>query len=128
MSNKNKAKGTRAESRVVKYLKEHGLNAERQPLKGNKDEGDIKIEFEEGYTWILEVKTGKQTENPSRKQIQEWSQQTITERDNANAQAGFLIVVRHNRKLIDADVYHMFGDNKQRTMHMYFDNWVDRIK
>lgn len=132
MGNKCKAKGTRAESRVVKYLRDHGLNAERVPLKGSKDEGDIKISFD-GYHWIAEVKTGKQTVSPNRSQINEWLNQTKAEMINSGATVGVLIIVRHGRKLIDADVYKIvsveeFQDYPECHHHWFFEDFVRRIK
>lgn len=124
MGNKNKAKGTRAESAVVKYLKDHGIQAERRTLTGNKDQGDIKVIDASGNAWIIEVKTGKQTHNPSRSQLEEWMRQTREEAYNAGMH-GILCVVRYNRKIVDADVYidHsflQFGDEPIKE-HMYLD-------
>ena len=41
--NKSKQKGTRAETKVVRYLEDHGIKARRKALAGSKDEGDIEI-------------------------------------------------------------------------------------
>lgn len=40
---KAKAKGTAAETAIVKYLNDRGIRAVRKPLHGTKDEGDIDI-------------------------------------------------------------------------------------
>lgn len=130
MSNKNKAKGTRAESAVVKYLKDHGIQAERRALTGNKDQGDIKVIDASGSAWIIEVKTGKQTHNPSRSQLEEWMRQTREEARNSGMH-GILCVVRYNRKLVDADVYidHSFlqFDDEPIKEHMYLDQLVKQF-
>lgn len=40
----NKARGTRHESSIVAFLKEHGFTwADRVPLSGNRDRGDVTI-------------------------------------------------------------------------------------
>ncbi len=54
--NPSKAKGTKFESDVVAYLRDHGFpNAERRTLHGNQDQGDIAgIE-----DWVLELKATK---------------------------------------------------------------------
>lgn len=52
----SKDKGTRAETAVVRYLREHGFpHAERAPLRGANDQGDIT-----GLPlWVIEVKAHK---------------------------------------------------------------------
>lgn len=137
MANKSKAKGTRAETKIVKYLNTLGIDAKRQPLKGNKDEGDIIINFrsgEEEWHWIIEVKAGKQTANPSRSQIEEWLRQTSVETMNSNADVGILIVVRYGRKLVDADVYKIINNKTNNAdypwshHHFYFDDWANHLR
>lgn len=100
MANKSKQKGTRAETKVVKALLEAGLRAERRPLKGSKDEGDVIVEDR----YILEVKAGKQTANYNRTQKEEWLRQTREEKKNSGKQA-WLVIVRYNRRLQDAEVW-----------------------
>lgn len=118
MANKSKQKGTRAETKVVKALLEAGLRAERRPLKGSKDEGDVIVEDR----YILEVKAGKQTANYSRKQKKEWMRQTKEERKNSGKHA-YLIIVRYNRRLQDAEVWacdeHTF---------FWFDEFIGQLK
>lgn len=41
MANRSKQKGTAAESALVKYLTERGIEARRIVLHGSKDEGDV---------------------------------------------------------------------------------------
>lgn len=126
MANPSKAKGTRAETKVVNYLKAAGLEAKRQPLSGNKDIGDVicnvsNKEFKKPF--ILEIKTGKQTENPSRSQLSEWMRQAEVEAENADGNA-VLVVVRYRRKLEDADVWFRYYG---LTVHMYLDEFVQYI-
>ena len=120
MSNPSKQKGTRAETRVVKYLTAHGLKAERKPLKGNKDEGDIQVYLGDtsDYWLSLEVKTGKMTHNYSRKQLKEWLDQAIVEGSNCK-QLCLLIIVRYGRKIEDAEVW---WPGLKRMM--YLDEWI----
>lgn len=121
--NKSKAKGTRAETRVVKYLATLGIKAERRALSGSNDNGDIKVVVgDKEYT--LEVKAGKQTENPSRSQFQEWLNQTKTEADNARCSAA-LVIVRYRRALKDAEVYIPEGN---KIIFCYLDEYVNYIK
>ncbi len=123
MANPSKAKGTRAETKVVNFLKAGGLEAKRQPLSGNKDIGDIICRMP-GYDklkpFILEVKTGKQTENPSRSQLIEWWNQADVEASNAKGNP-ILVVVRYRRKLEDADVWFRYCG---LMTHMYLDEFV----
>lgn len=121
--NKSKAKGTRAETRVVRYLATLGIKAERRALSGSNDNGDIKVIVgDKEYT--LEVKAGKQTENPSRSQFQEWLNQTKTEATNARCSAA-LIIVRYRRALKDAEVYIPEGD---KIIFYYLDEYANHIK
>lgn len=121
MSNPSKQKGTRAETRVVNYLTAHGLKAERKALKGSKDEGDIQVYGTDMYEdlWTLEVKTGKQTANYNRKQLQEWFEQSITEGINCN-QACLLVIVRYGRRIEDAEVW-----LPTLKCMKYLDEWVE---
>lgn len=131
MANKNKAKGTKAETAVVKFLKEYGISAERKVLKGNKDEGDVRAVID-GIEYLFEVKSGKQTANPNRTQLTEWMRQTVVEADNAGIDPcnSFLVVVRFNRQLKDADVYKAYWDYSSGQevigwIHMYLDRFAD---
>lgn len=122
MANPSKAKGTRAETKVVRYLEAHGFTARRQALAGSDDQGDIEA-YAPGSNskLIIEVKAGKQTAAPNRSQIVEWCRQTKVEATNAK---GFpvLVVVRYRRELKDADVYFPGLYNRE---HWFFDDWVE---
>lgn len=104
MANRSKAKGTKAETKVAKYLAAFGLHAERQALHGNRDLGDIKVTKPNDASFIIEVKAGQQTANPNRSQLTEWLRQAKVEADNADMPC-YLVVVRYRRPIEDADVY-----------------------
>lgn len=124
MANPSKQKGTRAETKVVRYLEDHGFVARRQALAGSDDPGDIEA-YAPGSTdkIIVEVKAGKQTAAPNRSQIEEWCRQAWIEAVHSQGYIAALIVVRYHRQLKDADVY-IVSPSKWRT-HWYFDDWVD---
>lgn len=121
MANPSKQKGTRAETKVVRYLKEHGFTARRQALAGSDDMGDIEAYAPETTTkMIIEVKAGKQTAAPSRSQIEEWCKQAKVEAKNAGGHP-VLVIVRYQRQLKDADVYLPCTFKRE---HWFFDEWV----
>ena len=122
MTNKSKQKGTSAETEVVKYLQSKGIEAERMALHGNQDQGDIRVRCD-GYDCILEVKTGKQTANPSRADLEEWLRQTDIESINAGI-PGFLVVRRFRRKLCDCDVWR---HNGRIRGHWFLDDFVKEV-
>lgn len=83
--------GTRAESAVVRYLVANGwAAAERRTLKGTLDQGDIT--GTPGICW--EVKGGEAARRASDGQIDAWLAETETERRNAKADYGVLVVQR----------------------------------
>ncbi len=92
MANPSKAKGTRAETKVVRFLQGHGISASRRALHGNKDVGDIIVQRPYSGPIILEIKAGKQTANPSRSQLEEWLNQAWTEQRNAEMHCVLVIV------------------------------------
>ena len=89
--NKSKEKGTAAETAVVRVLRTHGFpHAERRTLKGIYDQGDIT-----GCIGLcFEVKGGDAAKNASDNQITAWLAETETERVNAGADIGILVVQR----------------------------------
>ena len=124
MANPSKQKGTRAETKVVRYLEDHGFVARRQALAGSDDHGDIEAYRPDSTEKIIiEVKAGKQTTAPNRSQIEEWCRQAMVEKKNADAKSCVLVVVRYHRALEDADVYVPFEDMR---IHWYLDDWVKR--
>lgn len=77
------AKGTRAETAVVNYLRSKGReNVERRALQGSRDRGDIA-----GIPGVVfEVKAG------SRLEIPRWLGEAECERVNDSAHVGLLVV------------------------------------
>ena len=79
----SRAKGTRAESALVGYLRDHGWPyAERRALTGSKDKGDVT--GTPGVAW--EQKSATRIDIPG------WLRETETERVNANAEIGVLVI------------------------------------
>lgn len=124
MANRSKAKGTKHETAAVRFMESHGIKAERKALHGAQDQGDLDVECSIGHV-IFEVKSGKQTNNPNRTLLEEWMRQTNEESRNAGC-PGFLLVMRYNRSIKDADVW-WFGEPLSMH-HMYFDDWCNRFK
>lgn len=91
MSNPSKAKGTSAESAVVRVMKDAGLRAKRLTLHGSKDVGDVDCGID---AIVVEVKGGKTAESASDGQITAWLVETDNEVRNANAKIGVLVVKR----------------------------------
>lgn len=84
--------GTRAETAVVRYLRDHGWpHAERRALRGNQDAGDIT--GTPGVCWS--VKAGEYARQPSDRQVAQWLAELETQRVNAGAAHGLLITRRH---------------------------------
>jgi hypothetical protein len=95
MVNRAKIIGTRAESAVVKVLRDNGWPAaERRALTGGKDQGDIT--GTPGIAW--EVKGGEAAKTVTRgnpdKRLADWLEQTETERLHASAHVGVLVLAR----------------------------------
>lgn len=126
MANKNKAKGTAAETRVVKFINSYeGLSAERLALHGAKDEGDIRVITKTNFEIRLEVKSGKQTQNPSRADLTNWLNQTRQEERNSGITC-FLVIARYGKSPKDYDVYkytHNAFDHCRN--HYYLDDFIN---
>lgn len=121
MSNPSKQKGTTAETKVVKFLKAHGILAERKALAGDKDKGDIRAVFPDSTEVTIEVKAGMQTASPSRSLMGSWLSQAIREGRNSGMPACALVVVRYRHRLCDAEVW--IPTEHGRTM-MYLDEFA----
>jgi hypothetical protein len=89
--NKPKRIGTAAETAVARYLQTHGFpHAERRALRGTQDAGDIT--GCPGVCW--EVKGGDAAKNASDLLVADWLAETETERVNAGADVGVLVLQR----------------------------------
>lgn len=104
MSNPSKQIGTKAETKVARYLSDHGLPTSRKALAGNADEGDLRMLSKDGTEVTLEVKAGKQTANYTRSQLTEWKRQTVAESRNSGCPA-VLVIVRYRRAFGSAEVW-----------------------
>jgi len=94
MVNPSKAIGTQAETLVTRFLQENGFGtAERRALHGTYDLGDIT--GTPGICW--EVKSGHAAETASDGLINAWLAETETERKNAKADIGVLVVKRKGK-------------------------------
>jgi len=95
MSNPSKQKGTACETAIVRFLRANGFGgADRQPLRGNRDAGDIAV----CPGIIIEAKTSKRTGPPGlppEQLLATWLDQTELERVNAGAAIGLLVIKRH---------------------------------
>lgn len=93
---KAKQIGTRAETAVRNYLLSVGyspLDAHRNVLKGQDDEGDVWLREASGLI-VFEIKGGKSAKDASFQQIGKWYEEAETERKNADGRFGFLVTQR----------------------------------
>lgn len=104
MTNKPKAKGTAYETALVKYLRTRLLDdrIERRALHGNQDLGDIFGIRAHGYEGIAEAKAHAKV-TPAL--IWEWRGQTLSERDNADADFGLLVIKNPNKPIAQSTVH-----------------------
>lgn len=125
--NKSKAKGTRAETNLVKYLESAGLEAFRQALHGSLDQGDVLLRMYDGNICteeiVFEVKTGKQTASVSRKVKEEWLKQTRTEMHNAKVRKAYLVIAKWQTSINDWEVWSADGHS-----FWYLNHFVNYIK
>jgi hypothetical protein len=89
--NKPKAIGTKAETAVARYLAANGFPyAEKRRPEGRRDRGDIT-----GCPGVcIEVKGGDAAKNASDLLVADWLTETETERLNARADVGVLVLQR----------------------------------
>lgn len=86
MANPSKAKGTRFEAGVVRYLSHHmGEGIERRTLSGAYDRGDVSGVYAHGMPVVVECKA---TRSPSYAQF---LREAEAERGNADALAGIVV-------------------------------------
>lgn len=93
---KAKSIGTKAETAVRNYLLSVGyspLDAHRNVLKGQDDEGDVWLRETFGLV-VFEIKGGKMAKEASYEQCKKWLDEAERERDNANGRLGFLVTQR----------------------------------
>jgi len=88
---RSKQIGTAAETAVVSYFRDHGFpGAERRALTGYLDQGDLT-----GLGPVcVEVKSGNSAAIASDGQVALWLAETETERENARADVGVLVLKR----------------------------------
>jgi hypothetical protein len=92
---KAKAKGTAAETAVVRYLQSWWPAAERRALSGGKDKGDVA-----GIPGVvIEVKAAV------RQELAAWRRETWTEMENAQARFSMLVVKRPRKGVAEWDAY-----------------------
>ena len=98
---KPKAKGTRFETAVVRYLRDalEDERIERRALHGSKDMGDIHGLYSHGRSGIVECKAVR---NIGAKALEEYQQQTLDERENADADFALLVVKNFNHSVGEA--------------------------
>jgi hypothetical protein len=96
VANPSKAKGTAKESAARDWLISDGwLGCRRQPLSGNRDQGDLMICDKPERRIVAEV---KYRDRPvTEKQIWQWLDQTEDEAVHAGADLGVLIVAVKGR-------------------------------
>ena len=87
---RSKEKGTAYETAIVRYLRQRLGDDEidRMPLKGSRDEGDIRGLKLRGMTTCAEVKNHKNLRIP------DWMGQLIDEKGNMDAELGMVIAHR----------------------------------
>lgn len=118
-------KGTRFETDVVNYLRAQldDDRIERRALHGSKDMGDIHGLFAHGYEGIIECKAHKSV---TWSLIGKWQQQTIDERENADADWAALVVKRPNHGVWESTAYVTLRDLARIALPlMVNDGWLD---
>lgn len=119
--NKPRAIGTAAESAVVTFLRGNGWpSAERRQLRGILDAGDIT--GTPSIAW--EVKGGEAARTASDGLIRLWLDQAETERVNARADVGVLVVVRKGVGPANAGRWHAWLDLAVAAWLSHPGGWV----
>jgi hypothetical protein len=87
---RQKEKGTAFETQVVRYLRVMlpWMDIDRAPLKGAKDEGDVKGLTIRGLKCVVECK------NHRRMELSEWMDEAEEEMSNADAEFAFVAIKR----------------------------------
>ena len=104
MPNKSKKKGTEFESKFVRYLRDglDDVRPERLALHGAQDHGDVGHIFCHGFEGIAECKSHKQV---TPKLVAEWREQTLDERENADADFALLVVDLYGKPMCQSQVH-----------------------
>lgn len=94
MANPSKVKGTAFESNLIRYLQTalDDERIERRALHGAQDRGDVYGIRAHGFEGIAECKDYARY---SEYDLDRWKEQTLAERDNADA--GFALLVVHRK-------------------------------
>jgi Holliday junction resolvase len=98
MANPNGRKGSAWEIGILKWLRSHGVFAERLRLSGSKDEGDI-VAVIAGKTYILEAKNRKSISLPTF-----WEEAVAEARGLAEVPPSFVVIKRRNASVEKAFV------------------------
>lgn len=123
--NRQKDRGTKYETSVVRYLRaELGDDRpERMALHGGGDVGDIGHIYCHGFRGIAECKAHKEV-TPRR--VEDWKRQTIDERDNADADFALLVVNQYNKGISQSLVYVTLRDLAKIALPMRLnEGWED---
>jgi hypothetical protein len=119
--NPSKAKGTKAETAVVRYAQANGFpDAERLALHGANDIGDIRL----APGLILEVKAGKAAQTASLRQIDKWLVEAQQEADNAHADLCALIVQRRGFGIERVEWWEAWLMNVPLVTSLQRDSWI----
>lgn len=113
-NNKSGERGTAFESRVVRFMRValDDERIERRAKHGSKDMGDLYRIYAHGFEGIAECKNYASI---SPKQLDEFKRQTVTERDNADADFSLLIINRKGYRTGASLVYVTLRDLSRIT-------------
>lgn len=109
MANRNRSKGTAFESSVAEYLKMvlDQPQIERRALHGSTDMGDVyRIFGQNGLEGVAECKDHRSVTDSL---VERWRAQTLSERDEAHADFGLLVI--HRRGKASRWTSASFGEN-----------------
>lgn len=126
--NRSKAKGTAAETAVVRYMLSRGITATRAPLHGSQDRGDVwAFPTDHGHRLVIEVKAGDQTANPTMVQVRAWQHEVNIEAARVpDADAAVLVLKRKgSAKPADWPAWVTVGDVESwRDPHLRASLWA----
>jgi len=121
--------GTAGESAVVTFLRANGFGgAERRALRGTLDCGDI---TGLGPGVVVEVKSGHAAETASDGLINAWLAETETERKNAEADIGVLVVKRKGKGSAEswwAIEWHGHPKGRRYPVRYLLKDWVFMVR